>query len=479
MKRPSRLFLLACCALLAAGCASGYSKREVLDAGSQVEIRSYQTRSYDTTDKIRVLRSVMATLQDLGFVIDKADDVVGVVSATKLNGYAMSMTVSVRANGEQIVVRANAQYGLKAIEQPGPYQDFFNALDKGLFLDRNMLADDLPTQNLAAGTTAAAASPPQPAAVAVGAGSVFDYYGEAEEEIKAQSYDKDLWARALVAAEGDEQKRKARYIELRAEQLFAASGAAASAPSRAVQRSSSITPAANSRPQTSASVAKPAAASSSFSDDLSGTWVAEISTNREKVFKNIGPTIEFTLEQNGNRISGINREYNLKIGGTRNGDEIEFWVEPHRMNYYQNQEGRWKISPDRANLTGNWKITNMTANGQWTMTRVGARAAAGSAREQQGGRLTGTYYSKMTGSYKRSNAGSFYIEQNGDQITGYSEGKGWEIEGKVSGSTVNYKWYGHSNKGKGKFSIDEYGNLSGDYHGDSWGQGEWRLTRIN
>jgi len=478
VKRSNRLFLLACCALLAAGCTTGYSKKEVLDAGSQVELRSYQTRTYETTDKIRVLRSVMATLQDLGFVIDKADDVVGVVSATKLNGYAMSMTISVRPNGGQMVVRANAQYNLKAIEQPGPYQDFFSALDKGLFLDRNMLAEDLPTQNLATGGAAAATPASPPTASAVGAGSVFDYYGEAEEEINAQSYDKDLWARALVAAEGDEQKRKARYIELRAEQLFMADGGSAASPAAAATASSSIKPAASNRTQVGASVAKPAAAPG-FSDDLTGTWVAEISTNREKVFKNIGPTIEFSLEQSGNRITGSNREYNLKIGGTRDGDEIEFWVEPHRMNYFQNQEGTWKISPDRAKLTGNWRIANMAANGQWNMTRAGAHTAAGSARRSEGGRLTGTYYSKMTGSYNRSNVGSFYIEQKGDQITGRSEGKGWEIEGKISGSTVEFKWYGYSNKGKGKFSIDEYGNLSGDYHGDSWGQGEWKLTRVN
>jgi hypothetical protein len=479
MKRSRRLFLLACCALLAAGCTTGYSKKEVLDAGSQVELRSYQTRTYDTTDKIRVLRSVMATLQDLGFVIDKADDVVGVVSATKLNGYAMSMSVSVRPNGEQMVVRANAQYNLKAIEQPGPYQDFFSALDKGLFLDRNTLADDLPTQNLASGTAAA----PQPAAV----GTVFDYYGEAEQEINAQSYDKDLWARALVAAEGDEQKRKARYIELRAEQLFAASGAPTSAAGQAGKYSSSIKPAGADRPQAGASVAKPVTARS-FSDDLSGTWIAQITSNREKVFKNIGPTIEFSLEQSGNRIIGSNREYNLKIGGTRNGDEIEFYVEPHRMNYFQNQQGSWKVSPDRAKLTGDWKITNMAAKGQWNMTRVGARAAASQpgstaatsrGRGPETGPLTGTYYSKITGIYKDRNVPTVYLEQDGDRISGSSPGKEWEIEGVVEGSTVRFKWYGYSNKGKGKFTIDANGNLSGDFHGDSWGQGKWELTRIN
>ena len=56
-----------------------------------------------------------------------------------------------------------------------------------------------------------------------GAGSddgVFAYYAQAEKEIISGTYDANLWSRALVLAEGDEKKRKARYIELRAEQLY-------------------------------------------------------------------------------------------------------------------------------------------------------------------------------------------------------------------------------------------------------------------
>jgi hypothetical protein len=45
------------------------------------------------------------------------------------------MTVTVRPrNDEQTLVRANAQYNLKAIEDPQVYQDFFAALSKSLFL---------------------------------------------------------------------------------------------------------------------------------------------------------------------------------------------------------------------------------------------------------------------------------------------------------------------------------------------------------
>jgi hypothetical protein len=78
---------------------------------------------------------VIATLQDLGFVIDKADSLLGTVSATKLDSYALKMTVSVRPRGgTQLLVRANAQYNIKAVEDPQPYQQFFEALQKAMFL---------------------------------------------------------------------------------------------------------------------------------------------------------------------------------------------------------------------------------------------------------------------------------------------------------------------------------------------------------
>jgi hypothetical protein len=81
------------------------------------------------------LRTVIATLQDLGFVVDKADETLGTVSATKLSGYQLRMTVTVRPRGEkQLLVRANAEFGDKAVEDPQPYQNFFIALEKAMFL---------------------------------------------------------------------------------------------------------------------------------------------------------------------------------------------------------------------------------------------------------------------------------------------------------------------------------------------------------
>jgi hypothetical protein len=122
-------------ALLLGGCQVN-SKDQVLAAGtSQVQLRSFQSRAFDTTNQEKTLRTVIATLQDLSFVIDKADATLGTVSATKLNGYLVRMTVTVRPRGEtQLLVRASAQYNLKAIEDPQPYQQFFSALERAMFL---------------------------------------------------------------------------------------------------------------------------------------------------------------------------------------------------------------------------------------------------------------------------------------------------------------------------------------------------------
>jgi len=111
-------------------------KEQVLDttSESQLQKRSYQTRAFDTTDKQKVLRATIATLQDLGFLIDRADATLGSVSATKLDVYLLKITVSVRPRGEQMIVRANAQYNITPVDDPKPYQDFFNSLSKSLFL---------------------------------------------------------------------------------------------------------------------------------------------------------------------------------------------------------------------------------------------------------------------------------------------------------------------------------------------------------
>jgi hypothetical protein len=117
------------------GCQTSSAQQLLKTNGSQVKMRNIQTRAFDTTDKNKMLRTAISTLQDLGFVIDKADEVLGTISATKLDGYQLRITVNVRARGQtQLLVRANAQYNLKSVEEPEIYQDFFTALGKSIFL---------------------------------------------------------------------------------------------------------------------------------------------------------------------------------------------------------------------------------------------------------------------------------------------------------------------------------------------------------
>lgn len=102
---------------------------------TQLQMRQIQTREFDTKDKKKTIRTIVQTMQDLGFVIDKADYELGSVSATKLDGYQIRMTATTTQKGKKkLQVRVNAQYNKRLIEDPKPYQDFFVALEKSMFL---------------------------------------------------------------------------------------------------------------------------------------------------------------------------------------------------------------------------------------------------------------------------------------------------------------------------------------------------------
>ena len=104
-----------------------------MDTG-QINLRSMQTRAFDTTDDKKALRSVISTLQDFDFLIDEANRVLGLVSATRRTDWAQ-ITVTVRPRGDtQVLVRANIEYNRKGVEDPTAYQKFFSYLEKSMFL---------------------------------------------------------------------------------------------------------------------------------------------------------------------------------------------------------------------------------------------------------------------------------------------------------------------------------------------------------
>jgi len=138
MKTRATALILATVVLLA-GCAS--SKDQLLASSkSEVALRSIQSRTFDTTDRERALRTVVATLQDLGFIIEQASLPLGSVTGSKRGQssgfYTLRMTVSVQPRGEsQLLVRGNAQYNTEEVADPELYQRFFAAFSKAMFLD--------------------------------------------------------------------------------------------------------------------------------------------------------------------------------------------------------------------------------------------------------------------------------------------------------------------------------------------------------
>jgi hypothetical protein len=167
--------------LLLNGCLTPYEARHEnqwdsrqqiwLSEESQVKLRAAQSRVFDTTNRVAVFEAVVATMQDLGFVVEVLDQELGIVSAKKYvdlerpafvdptyllyrpdtlliltrNTHAwgpffhrsdlVRLTVTVRKRNEaQLVVRASAQFYLRAVEDPVPYQQFFRTLEQSLFL---------------------------------------------------------------------------------------------------------------------------------------------------------------------------------------------------------------------------------------------------------------------------------------------------------------------------------------------------------
>ncbi|MBY0337084.1 MAG: hypothetical protein K2X11_10750 [Acetobacteraceae bacterium] len=135
MRRRLVLFLPAA---LLAGCQVDSRQQILASTNTQAAQRAISTRSYDTGDRERVFRAVLATLQDLGFVIDRADDQLGTVSATRFGNGIVRFTVSVRSAGaERMIVRASGQLNQHELSDPAPFQRFHEALSQALFLQAN------------------------------------------------------------------------------------------------------------------------------------------------------------------------------------------------------------------------------------------------------------------------------------------------------------------------------------------------------
>jgi hypothetical protein len=130
--------LLAPLAPIISGCQMDSRQQVLATSNSQAAQRAISTRSFETGDQARVFQATIAALQDLGFVVDRADAVLGTVSATRYGSNLIRLTISLRQiSPRQTVVRVSGQINQVALSDPEPFQRFFEALSQALFLAAN------------------------------------------------------------------------------------------------------------------------------------------------------------------------------------------------------------------------------------------------------------------------------------------------------------------------------------------------------
>jgi hypothetical protein len=128
--------------VLALGCAAPRPDQDLLaPTEAQMKLRSFQTRTFDVTDRTAAMRGVIAALQDLGFIVERVNEPLGLVTAARFaepNYYSVvGVTVTVRPQADgRMMVRANAIFNNTPIEDPKVYQNFFATLERSLFITR-------------------------------------------------------------------------------------------------------------------------------------------------------------------------------------------------------------------------------------------------------------------------------------------------------------------------------------------------------
>jgi hypothetical protein len=135
-----------------------------LSKKTATELRSIQSRVFETEDRAKTVRAVIATLQDLGYSIDKVEPAAGTVTGTKLSQLRLTATVYPRGE-KRMIVRSNAIVRMpnqnaveNQVDDPVFYQQlFFEPLSKAMFLSALQVndADDPPP----AGQVTQSASP--------------------------------------------------------------------------------------------------------------------------------------------------------------------------------------------------------------------------------------------------------------------------------------------------------------------------------
>ena len=127
------------------GCASPPEVEPVnlfASAEEQMKMRNMQTRTFDVSNRTTAIRGVIQGLQDLGFIIERANEPLGIVTGARFaepNYYdVVGVTVTVRSAAEgRMTIRVNALFNNEPITDPEVYRDFFATLERSFFIGRS------------------------------------------------------------------------------------------------------------------------------------------------------------------------------------------------------------------------------------------------------------------------------------------------------------------------------------------------------
>jgi len=310
------------------------------------------------------------------------------------------------------------------------------------------------------------------------------FTGMARGEIAAKSYDKELWAEALVKAEGDQQKQSEIYIELRSKQLENEKKLKAENQKKLKAEnqlySEKVGSISNTKPSQQSDPINQGART-----DFSGTYISDITSNTPHVFgKNKDRKLKVNLIQTGDEITGTsaNKSKNWKINGVLKDSEITFYVSLSNGEI----KGKWKLSSDGRKLTGKWSHPH--GSGKWDLTRADATPIALKNTPERSPTtfydLSGTYMSKYTGQYLKRSADfrktNFEVKlvQNGKKITGTFGENGMVWGDIIDKKTIKFEIFATGGfSRRGTWVIDSSNNnLEGTMSSDE-AEG-WNLTRI-
>ena len=92
------------------------------------------TRDFASSDLHRARRLAIATLQDLGFALENADNETGTLIASRLDTHPLRLKVTISAKSEtEITAAVSTAYANTELADPGPANALFAAYGAALF----------------------------------------------------------------------------------------------------------------------------------------------------------------------------------------------------------------------------------------------------------------------------------------------------------------------------------------------------------